>query len=436
MSRPEPALLFDLDGTLLLTAEANAKAYRQAFEEMGRLVDDNAVRLLAGQRIDGLVAALAPDFDETRISELRRRKAAAYRRFVSEIRAHPAVLEMLLTARQRGQKTALVTSASRHTVDFLLAHFHLTTAFDAIVTGDDVTHAKPHPEAYLLALARLGISTHSAIAIEDSDTGRRAATDAGLHVLCVSTPRPLTILMPMAGLGSRFTKTHPGEPKPLIRVNGRPMFEMALSSLDGVAQVHRRVVIVTRADLPDLDRLQTHLLATHPRPQLVLVPHITRGTAETALAARDAVDPNSGLVVLDCDLWLDSPALLAMIAESLVDPSSMDGAVTWFRSDHPRYSYLVADGNEVKRMAEKEVISHAAVAGAYYFSRARAFFHAADRCCAAGRSQGGELYISHVIQLMLSEGAVFKTAPLRRLRSFGTPEELLADDNAANVVAS
>lgn len=70
-------------------------------------------------------------------------------------------------------------------------------AFAAVVTGDEVTHGKPHPESYLLAAERLGVAITNCIAIEDSPAGVAAAHASGARTIAV---RRLTPLNPLPGL--------------------------------------------------------------------------------------------------------------------------------------------------------------------------------------------------------------------------------------------
>ncbi len=67
----------------------------------------------------------------------------------------------------------------------------MADAFDVIVAKEDVTHRKPDPEAYVLALKKLRLSARSAVAIEDSPTGLAAARAAGLRRIAVGHRRPL-----------------------------------------------------------------------------------------------------------------------------------------------------------------------------------------------------------------------------------------------------
>jgi HAD superfamily hydrolase (TIGR01509 family) len=77
-------------------------------------------------------------------------------------------------------RTALVTTASSLSVSALLHHFALEQVFDVVVAGDDVTRHKPDPEAYRLAITRLGVPAEECLAFEDSDGGIAGAAAAGV----------------------------------------------------------------------------------------------------------------------------------------------------------------------------------------------------------------------------------------------------------------
>lgn len=102
----------------------------------------------------------------------------------------PGALELLIELREAGIPTALVTMSvsrmARHVADRLGF-----VGFDFVVSGDDVTHSKPHPEAYLRAAELLGVDPAHCIAIEDSAPGVAAATAAGTVVIGVPFMIPL-----------------------------------------------------------------------------------------------------------------------------------------------------------------------------------------------------------------------------------------------------
>jgi HAD superfamily hydrolase (TIGR01509 family) len=102
----------------------------------------------------------------------------------------PGALELLTDLRAAGVPCALVTMSYRRFVDPVLERLPEGT-FEVIVTGDAVTHGKPHPEPYLEAAALLEVDPAVCLAIEDSNTGVRSAEAAGCTVLVVPNHVPV-----------------------------------------------------------------------------------------------------------------------------------------------------------------------------------------------------------------------------------------------------
>lgn len=102
----------------------------------------------------------------------------------------PGARELLSELRAAGVRTALVTMSVKRMAEHVAAQlgFH---GFDTVVSGDDVTHAKPHPEPYLVAAERLGVDPAECIAIEDSAPGSASAVAAGATVVAVPFVIPL-----------------------------------------------------------------------------------------------------------------------------------------------------------------------------------------------------------------------------------------------------
>ncbi|SEO70361.1 glycosyltransferase family 2 protein [Trujillonella endophytica] len=235
----------------------------------------------------------------------------------------------------------------------------------------------------------------------------------------------LQVLMPMGGLGTRFRKVGIATPKPLIEVDGGPMFQRALRSLaawDGA----RRVVVVVRADDDAEHGLTGHVLDAEPGADIVLLHHDTRGAVETCLQARDHLDPDLPLVIMDCDIAFDSPAYFAALAGA-VERQDLDGLLLSFRSTEPRYSFAEVDADGlVVRTAEKQAISADALMGVYSFTSARVFLEAADRLMARQIDAAmPEYYVSLVFNELIASG---RRVGLVRgdFYCFGTPEELAA----------
>jgi HAD superfamily hydrolase (TIGR01509 family) len=180
------ALLFDLDGTLADTATANAKAYAAALAEVGVFVDLAQLALITQGRnwrqflpplLETAGVGVAPEL-------VAGRKSFYYAAMLNEVALNTPLIGLLMASRPH-LKTALVTTASGINARRLIDVHGLTPLFDVVVTGDDVTHHKPDPEAYLLAAGRLGLPPEDCLAFEDSDIGVASAKAAGVSVIRV-----------------------------------------------------------------------------------------------------------------------------------------------------------------------------------------------------------------------------------------------------------
>jgi HAD superfamily hydrolase (TIGR01509 family) len=96
----------------------------------------------------------------------------------------PGAVDLVTSLSSAGVPCALVTMSYTRFVAPILANLPNGT-FRAIVTGDEVSQGKPHPEPYLTAAALLGVDPSDCLAIEDSNTGATSAAEAGCRVLVV-----------------------------------------------------------------------------------------------------------------------------------------------------------------------------------------------------------------------------------------------------------
>lgn len=178
------ALLFDLDGTLVDTADANYRAYAAALAEVGCAVERAAFDMIAtGRRWSQFLPVLLPAASPADHAKVAARKQKLYPAFIGASQVNAPLLAFARAAQFR---RALVTNASRPSTDIVLAAHDLTALFDVIVTGDDVANPKPAPDAYLFAMDKLGLGPAECIAFEDSDLGVDSAQRAGVYVVRVT----------------------------------------------------------------------------------------------------------------------------------------------------------------------------------------------------------------------------------------------------------
>ena len=181
------ALLFDLDGTLIDSAEANYAAYSRALREFGVGIEPDAVaKAAAGRQWREFLPELLREAGVVRDPQaIASRKGELYRETLGELRLNGALLALAASVGPL-MRTALVTTASAESVRAILRHANASHVFDHVVTGDDVTRHKPDPEAYLVALGRLQLNALECLAFEDSNVGVASAEAAGIPVVRVT----------------------------------------------------------------------------------------------------------------------------------------------------------------------------------------------------------------------------------------------------------
>ena len=238
--------------------------------------------------------------------------------------------------------------------------------------------------------------------------------------------RPLHIIMPMAGEGSRFIKEGWTTPKPIIELQGKKLFQRAIGSIaiEGVPMKYSFIVRQEHIDKYSIDKQIKNII---PEANIFSVLKTTRGAVETCLIAREKIDKDDAVVIMDCDLEFRSKAYTEGVKKILnkrVEEVN-GGMLISFNADNPRYSYAEVDKDMmVKRTAEKEVISNHALCGAYFFSKAESFLYAADSLMNESNFSKPEYYVSLLYNYLIKEGETVRLTKIEEYYSYGTPEEL------------
>ena len=185
------AVLWDMDGTLIdsepywmaaetaLVAEHGGQwSYEQGLALVGMPLTHSATILqAAGVELDvpGIV-----DFLISRVADGVR----------SAVPWQPGAIEVLSWLRDQGVPCALVTMSYRSVADAFVEQAP-AGVFSVVVSGDEVTHGKPHPEAYLTAAQRLGVAIEDCLAVEDSPAG------VGAALACGAVPVGIEVMVPV-----------------------------------------------------------------------------------------------------------------------------------------------------------------------------------------------------------------------------------------------
>ena len=174
----------DLDGTLIRTESANAKAYVDALSEFGfEISSDEFCNRYNGLSRKVFLPEITETSDPNLLDRIWQSKKSLFRNYIDQTVLITPVHRLLESFVSSGDKVYLVTTASREAVDELLSFHQIQHLFDGIVCGDDVNQHKPAPECYERAMEMSRSNPSQCLVLEDSDAGVQAAKTANLTVL-------------------------------------------------------------------------------------------------------------------------------------------------------------------------------------------------------------------------------------------------------------
>lgn len=192
------AVLWDLDGVLVDTAELHFETWAKALAEIGLPFDRPTFKRQFGRNnASTITAVLGYSPQPELLASLSERKESLFRQ---QIRGHaqplPGVRQWLEWLQAAGVPQAVASSAPQANIDALIDELGLRGYFTVLVAGDDLP-AKPDPAVFLTAAERLGVSPQenaSLVVIEDSLAGVEAAHRAGMKCIAVATTHPASAL--------------------------------------------------------------------------------------------------------------------------------------------------------------------------------------------------------------------------------------------------
>ncbi len=181
--RPHPAVLLDVDGTLVDSAYIHALAWRRAFVDHGFDVPTASVHAMIGAGSDVLMRELIGEERE----DVQETRKGRFDELEDEIRACDGAGDLIRAIHEAGAKAVLATSSEKEQLEALLATIDADDSIDDVVTASDVDEAKPCPDVFVAAMEKAGADPSSAIAVGDTVWDVEAAAGAGLKCVCVLT---------------------------------------------------------------------------------------------------------------------------------------------------------------------------------------------------------------------------------------------------------
>lgn len=178
----------------------------------------------------------------------------------------------------------------------------------------------------------------------------------------------LNIVIPMSGLGSRFTIAGYKVPKPLIPLFDSTMIEKVI---DNIYVDNAKFIFIVQKEhctLFDIDKLLIEkCIKLKCNYEIISINGQTRGAADTILKARDYIDNKSRLIVCNSDQIMEDYSTFSLL--QYADTKLADGVIAVFhRENDKRWSYVeIKDLGTISRIVEKEQISNFATTGLYYY---------------------------------------------------------------------
>jgi HAD superfamily hydrolase (TIGR01509 family) len=166
-----PAMLFDLDGTLIDSVYQHVLAWKEALERSGTHLSvwriHRRIGMSGGLLINALLRETGRQMTSTDAKNLQRWHAEAYAKLVSQVHPLPGAVELLSHLSKAKVPYAIATSGMLASARPSLEALRIKPAVP-VITRDQVKHAKPDPDLFLAAAASLGVSIHDSIVVGDS----------------------------------------------------------------------------------------------------------------------------------------------------------------------------------------------------------------------------------------------------------------------------
>lgn len=234
--------------------------------------------------------------------------------------------------------------------------------------------------------------------------------------------KDMTVIITMAGLGSRFRKAGYACPKYMIEAKGKTLFEWSMDSLVGYNDhVSKYIFVVRKEDNTETFIKEKMLQYGISNVEIIGIDYLTDGQATTCMLAIPYCDPEKSILVYNIDTYVEP-------YEMKYEDISGEGQIPCFHADGDHWSFVKLDefGRAVE-VREKKRISDNCTLGAYYFSSASLYKSLYEEYYKDDRNlEKNEKYIAPLYNFMIEKGmsVTISIVDNKKVHVLGTPEEL------------
>ncbi|HHQ3857023.1 TPA: glycosyltransferase family 2 protein [Campylobacter jejuni] len=232
----------------------------------------------------------------------------------------------------------------------------------------------------------------------------------------------MNIVIPMAGLGSRFVKAGFDKLKPFIDVLGKPMITRVLENLK---YKDAKYILIARKEHLIQEKKLVDEIKNNFNAEFIGIDKLTEGTACTVLYARKYINNDTPLMIANSDQIVD-----INIADFIDDGlnRSLDGSILTFidKEKNPKWSFAKLNNDLVMEVREREAISEFATVGIYFFSKGKIFVESAIDMIIENDRVNNEFYTCPVYNYAIKSGAKIGiyNIDFSKMHGIGTPEDL------------
>ncbi len=238
----------------------------------------------------------------------------------------------------------------------------------------------------------------------------------------------MTNLVPMAGLGKRFSDEGYSLPKPLIPVSGRPMIVQAIRSMPS----DKDWVFVCRKEHIEKYHVDKILMKEAPSCKIIAVDKTTEGQASTCLLAKGFIDMEKPLFIGACDngMVFDREKWKKLTSDKSIDAIILTFTRQPNMTRNPKaWGWVVNDNGVVRDISVKVPVSDDpfndhAVVGSFWFRTGQVFVDAAEQMIASNKRTNNEFYVDSVPMEIIANGGKVMIFDLKQYIGWGTPIDL------------
>jgi beta-phosphoglucomutase len=181
------AVIWDMDGTLVDTAELHFQAWKTLCEDLGKPFSRTDFFRTFGRRNPEIIQQLlGTHYSDHQLAELGHRKEILYRNAARHgVALLPGARRLLEALHEAGLKQAIGSSAPRDNLHLILNLTQTESFFEAVVAMEDTQRGKPDPQVFLTAAEKLGLEPSHCLVMEDAPAGVEAAKAGGMKCIAI-----------------------------------------------------------------------------------------------------------------------------------------------------------------------------------------------------------------------------------------------------------